>query len=238
MKERVKKMTLIGVVPSGVEERTLSINQDYLEAVWRAGGTPVMFSETEDMERIDAMLDQVNGILLTGGGDIDPVLYGEEKRPGCGEPNARRDAMELPLCREAIKRRMPMLAICRGLQVLNCALGGTLYQDLAEDFGEAVRHPVYERPREAVHEVEVLEGTLLGKIVGIGMMGVNSRHHQGIKELGKRLRVSAVAGDGLIEGIEVEGHPFAIGVQWHPESLCDHDEVQQKIFNAFVKARP
>ena len=228
-------MALIGIVPSGMDERKVSINQDYLEGILRAGGTPVLFPITDDAERMAALLDQVDGLMLPGGEDLDPAIYGETKLPCCGEIVPRRDAMEIPLCREALKRGMPILAICKGLQVLNCALGGSLYQDLEEQFGKDLRHPRYEVPRESVHDVEVQAGTLLASIVEAGRMGVNSRHHQGIKKLGEGLRINATAPDGLIEGVEVEGRNFALGVQWHPESLCDHDERQQKIFDAFVK---
>ena len=229
-------MALIGLVPSGVEERKISMNQDYVEAVLRAGGTPVLFPAIGDMDRLSALLDRVDGLLLTGGPDIDPSEYGEVTLPCCGEISARRDAMELPLCREAIRRRMPLLAICRGLQVLCVALGGTLYQDLAEQFGTKVLHPVYHIPADPVHDVEVVPGTLLSTIVGPGTLAVNSRHHQGIKALENQLRVCATSADGLIEGIEIPELPFVLGVQWHPESLSDRYPAHQRIFDAFVTA--
>ena len=118
-------MALIGVVPSGVEEKRMMVNRDYLEAVFRAGGNPVLFPVTADPEQIAGLLDRVDGVLLTGGEDVNPSLYGEKKESFCGECSDSRDAMEFPLCREALRRRMPVFAICRGLQLLSCALGGT-----------------------------------------------------------------------------------------------------------------
>lgn len=229
-------MALVGIVPSWVEEKKISVNQDYVEAVLRAGGTPVLFPVTADRERINALLNRVDGLLLTGGEDVDPREYGERKQPCCGDCSASRDAMEFPLCREALARRIPLLAICRGMQVLCCALGGSLYQDLAEQFGTELLHPRSDVPGDPVHPVDVRPGTLLSSIVGAGSLPVNSRHHQGIKVSGKGLRVCAVAPDGLIEGVELPDHPFALGVQWHPESLSDRYPDHQRLFDAFIRA--
>ena len=229
-------MTLIGIVPSWVEERKITINQDYVEAVLRAGGTPVLFPVTSDREQISLLLDQVDGLLLTGGVDVDPARYGELKMPCCGDCSACRDSMEFPLCREALNRRMPVFAICRGMQVLSCVLGGDMYQDVAEQFGTGLRHPRYDVPADPVHTVDIHPDTLLSSIVGVSVLDVNSRHHQGVRNTGKGLIVSAAAPDGLTEGIELPGYPFALGVQWHPESLSYRYPEHQALFNAFVKA--
>ncbi len=228
-------MTLVGIVPSWVEEKKITINQDYVEAVLRAGGTPVLFPVTADREQINRLLDQVDGLLLTGGLDVDPQEYGESKQTCCGDCSSCRDAMEFPLCREALTRRMPILAICRGMQILSCVLGGNLYQDLASQFGMQLRHPRYDIAGDPVHEVEVKPDTLLSSIVGSGPLRVNSRHHQGIKVLGKNLRISATAPDSLIESIELPDHPFVLGVQWHPESLSDRYPEHQRLFDAFIR---
>ncbi len=229
-------MTLIGIVPSWVEERKITINQDYVEAVLRAGGTPVLFPVTSDREQISLLLDQVDGLLLTGGVDVDPARYGELKMPCCGDCSTCRDSMEFPLCREALNRRMPVFAICRGMQVLSCVLGGDMYQDVAEQFGTGLRHPRYDVPADPVHTVDIHPDTLLSSIVGVSVLDVNSRHHQGVRNAGKGLIVSAAAPDGLTEGIELPGYPFALGVQWHPASLSDRYPEHQALFNAFVKA--
>ena len=230
------QMTLIGMVPSGVEARKLMINQDYVEAVLRADGTPVLFPVTADPDRLSALLDQVDGLLLTGGEDVDPALYGERKLPCCGECSAARDAMEFPLCREALNRRMPVFAICRGIQLLACVLGGSLYQDIPEQFGTGLRHTRHDVPADPVHTVGVRPSTLLASVTGVSRLGVNSRHHQGIREPGKGAVVCADAPDGLIEGIELPDRPFTLGVQWHPESLSARYPEHQKLFDAFVKA--
>lgn len=229
-------MALIGIVPSWVEQRKLTVNQDYVEAVVRAGGTPVLFPVTSDLDRLSALLNQVDGLLLTGGVDVDPAEYGEQKKPCCGDCSACRDSMEFPLCRAALNRRMPVFAICRGMQVLSCVLGGNLYQDLSEQFGTALLHPRYDMPEDPVHTVEVKPGTLLFSIVGVPSLNVNSRHHQGVRKTGAGLNVCACAPDGLVEGVELPGYPFVLGVQWHPESLSDRYPEHQKLFDAFVSA--
>lgn len=229
-------MALIGIVPSWVEQRKLTVNQDYVEAVVRAGGTPVLFPVTSDLDRLSTLLNQVDGLLLTGGVDVDPAEYGEQKKPCCGDCSACRDSMEFPLCRAALNRRMPVFAICRGMQVLSCVLGGNLYQDLSEQFGTALLHPRYDMPEDPVHTVEVKPGTLLFSIVGLPSLNVNSRHHQGVRKTGAGLNVCACAPDGLVEGVELPGYPFVLGVQWHPESLSDRYPEHQKLFDAFVSA--
>ena len=231
-------MTLIGVVPSGVVERTrLQINQTYLDGVFRAGALPVLFPLTSDPEELRSLMDRVDGLLLTGGDDVEPALYGEEKLPCCGDCTPERDALEYPLCRLALELRKPVLAICRGIQLLNCALGGTLYQDLETQFGSVLRHPCFDAPAvNPAHDVSVLPDTLLASIVGAGNLGVNSRHHQGIKTIGPGVVISAQSPDGLAEAIEYPENPFVLGVQWHPEAMAAHHPVQQSLFNAFVRA--
>ena len=229
-------MALIGIVPSWVEERKITVNQDYVEAVIRAGGTPVLFPVTSDSELISSLLDRVDGLLLTGGVDVDPARYREEKKPCCGNCSSCRDSMEFPMCREALNRRMPIFAICRGMQVLSCVLGGNLYQDIAEQFGTSLLHSQYEFPCKPVHTVGLRPGTLLSSIVRCPVLHVNSRHHQAIRTPGNGLVINASSPDGLTEGVELPGFPFVLGVQWHPESLSDRYPEQQELFNAFVKA--
>lgn len=232
-----KAMRIIGVTPS-INDQTgnITVNQDYLDMVFRAGATPVLLPLTGDKEALDAVLYRVDGLLLTGGADVDPARYGEEKLPCCGENAPRRDETEFYLCRRALEKNLPLLAICRGLQVLNCALGGTLYQDIETQFGGALKHPCYDRPRDQVHFVELAEGTKLLNVTGAKRQKVNSRHHQAIKDLAPGLIVNARAEDGLIEGAEMPGKKFAVGVQWHPESLSDRIPEAQALMNAFAAA--
>ena len=229
-------MRLIGVTPSLTEKGNITQNQDYFNAVFRAGALPVLLPLTEDEAVMREMLRRVDGLLLTGGADVGPDMYGEEKLPCCGEVTPVRDRFEFPLCRMALEMDMPILAICRGHQVLSCALGGTLYQDVAEQFSPKLKHPQYDIPRDKAHGMTVEEGSLLHQITGLTEFTVNSRHHQAVKTPGAGLKVIAHAPDGLIEGVELPGKKFVLGVQWHPEALGDRYEEAQALFNAFVGA--
>ncbi len=229
-------MRLIGVTPSLTEKGNITLNQDYVDAVFRAGAVPVLLPLTEDEAVMREMLCRVDGLLLTGGADVGPEVYGEETLPCCGETCPQRDRFELPICRLALERDMPVLAICRGHQILSCALGGTMYQDIAEQFGPDLKHPQYDIPRDKAHGMLVEEGSLLHKITGLTRFKVNSRHHQAIKTPGAGLKVIAHADDGLIEAVELPGKRFVLGVQWHPEALSDRYPEAQALFNAFVEA--
>ena len=230
-------MRLIGITPA-LDDASgrITINQDYVDAVCRAGALPVLLPLTGDEHLLAEMLRRIDGLLLTGGADVGPDMYGEEKLPLCGETSPRRDAMEFALCRGALEKDLPILAICRGHQVLNCALGGALYQDIEAQFGPELKHPRYEVPRDTVHAVRTEKDSRLFAITGMDTLMVNSRHHQAVKALGRGLRVSARATDGLIEGVELPGKRFVVGVQWHPESLSDRHPEAQALFNALVEA--
>ena len=234
--KRSKLMIRIGVVPSNFDHRNMIINQDYLDAILRAGGLPVLFPLTSDEMVLRTLLEQVDGLLLTGGVDIEPARYGEEKSPSCGPCSPERDAMEYPLCRTALEISMPILAICRGMQLLSCVLGSTLYQDLGTQFSSDIIHAQPQPPADLVHDVAICPDSLLASIIRKESLGVNSRHHQGVKVPGKDLTVCATATDGLIEGVELPGAPFVLGVQWHPETLSSRYPAHQQIFDAFVRA--
>lgn len=213
-------------------------NRSYVDAVIRAGAAPLLIPNATDKTLLRALYDLLDGLLLSGGGDIDPGYYGEARHEACGNPELERDEAELALIRWAIDEGMPLLAICRGIQVLNVALGGTLYQDLKAQAPEAERHdwsPGY--PRDYIaHRVSISPQTRLGKIVGADRLRVNSFHHQAIKDLAPGLTVSTRAPDQIIEAVETNGHAFAIGVQWHPEELAREDVRTQKLFDALVNA--
>ena len=230
-------MKLIGVTPSTDENPSrIQINEDYMNAVLRAGALPVLLPLTGDEHTLDEMLRRVDGLVLTGGADVEPRCYGEERLPLCGETSPRRDEMEFLLCRKALAANLPILGICRGHEVLNCALGGTLYQDIAAQYGDALKHPCYDMPKDQVHEVRAVEGTMLHRITGLTAMRVNSRHHQAVKKAGEGLVINAYASDGLIEGTELPGRRFVLSVQWHPESLSDYRKEAQDLFDALVRA--
>ena len=175
--------------------------------------------------------------ILTGGGDIDPALYGTRDDGRSENKSEFRDALEKTLVELAVDRDLPLLGICRGCQMLNAALGGTLYTDIASQFNTRTVHdqPDSKDPGYLVHDVEILPGTLLAGITGLPSLRVNSRHHQAIVELAPVLRVTARAKDGLIEGVELTGKKFCMSVQWHPEALLDM-EGHFRIFSAFITA--
>ena len=230
-------MRLIGVTPTQ-DEKTgrITVNQDYLDGVLSVGGAPVLLPLTDDEALLREYVNRLDGLLLTGGDDVGPDMYGEEKLPLCGTTAPRRDRMEFPLCRMALEKDLPILAICRGFQVLSTALGGNMYQDIAAQFRADLKHPQYDKPRDKVHSVRVEKGTLLHRITGLNEFQVNSRHHQAVKTLGRGLVPNAYAPDGLLEAAHLPGKKFVLGVQWHPESLADRYVEAQALFRAFVEA--
>ena len=227
-------MILIAVTPSEITGTQLRISRSYMNALTQAGAVPVLLPLTFDETLEDRVLDMCSGILFTGGNDLDPALYGEEKRPSCGEMEPERDGFELRLFEKARERKMPILAICRGIQLVNVAMGGTLYQDLQDQRLDTIEHRRHDKPAEGVHHVNIREGSRLYEAVGCENIRVNSRHHQAIKDLAPGLRVCAAAPDGLTEGVEGEGDAWLLGVQWHPESMVGHSPEARRIFSAFV----
>lgn len=195
---------------------------DYLESVRRAGAEPVLLDRGAD--RPADVLDRVDAIVLTGGGDVDPALYGglPDSRHSAAEPG--RDAYEIELVVRALERDVPMLAICRGAQVLNVACGGTLVQHIPDEVTSSVCHEVTSPSDAIAHEVSVAEGSHLASLLVAGQpaggrLQVNSRHHQAVRRLGNGLVTTATADDGVIEAIERPSAAFCIGVQWHPENF-------------------
>ena len=208
---------------------------DYLQSVTSAGGEPVVLSNTDDPSSV---LDRVDGVLLTGGLDIDPSLYGQAPHPTT-EAAPERDAFELPLAREAVERDVPLFAICRGVQVLNVAGGGSLVQDIPSELETDVRHAVNEPKNHQTHSIAVTPGSKLAEALGNGAphdtCSVNSRHHQAIDGVAPEFIVSAKSTDGIVEAIERPTSTFCLGVQWHPENFWRTGEFAG-LFNAFVDA--
>jgi putative glutamine amidotransferase len=185
-----------------------------------------------------AIFERLDGLLLTGGADVDPKHYGEAIHEKCGQIDQVRDTVELTLTRWALAEGLPILAICRGIQVLNVAAGGTLYQDIASQMPGSLKHdcwPDYPRNYPA-HQVTVNGDSILAAVLGQGRVAVNSTHHQAVKDLAPGFRVVARALDGVIEAIEGCGHPFAVGVQWHPEELVEDAPPMRRLFEEFVSA--
>ena len=208
----------------------------YVKAVTAAGGLPLLVPLNLKKQDLLEILSRVDGLLLPGGGDIEPHYYGGEPHDLVYGVDKERDRVEITLAREAAAMQKPLLAICRGHQILNVALGGTMYEDLASQMPGAIRHSYNGDRTHLPHSVRVLPETQLARILDIAETPVNSIHHQGLNRLAPELQVSAVAPDGLVEGVEIPGHPFAIGVQWHPENLLQVVPVMQRLFAALVSA--
>lgn len=230
---------IIGITTSLTDdEQLLQMNRSYTGAVSGAGGIPILLPITEDADAILRYVSLCDGLLLSGGDDVDPSAYGEAQSWHCGTVAPLRDGFELALCRHFLRLRKPILAICRGIQVLNVALNGTLFQDLQTDLPESLSHRQKQKPWHASHPVSLTEGSLLHSILGTDVIAVNSHHHQAIAKPGTDLLVCATAPDGVIEGVELASHPFCIGVQWHPERLWNQPltAAQSRLFQAFIDA--
>ena len=207
-----------------------SLVDDYVESVKRAGGEPVVIDPSEDPA---GSLYRIDGLLLSGGLDVDPALYGEA-RHATTEVDAARDRFEIPLSREAVARDMPVFAICRGVQVLNVAAGGTLVQDIPSAVTTDLPHSIDVPKDHIAHPVSVTPGTRLAASLGAST-AVNSRHHQAVARVAPSFVVSAVSDDGVVEAIERPGSTFCVGVQWHPENFWRTGEFAG-LFAEFVAA--
>lgn len=215
------------------ESNRYSLPAEYVDAVRRAGGIPVLLTPGERQPR--DWLDRLDALVLTGGGDVDPARYGGVQHEAVYNVDHERDASEFALLACALERGMPVLAICRGMQILNVHLGGSLHEHLPEHYGEAVRHRA--PPREPIpHALRIVPDTLLGGLIDEPRIEAPSWHHQGVRKLGHGLKPAAYADDGLIEACELPGYPWLVAVQWHPELVAATDPTQQGLFDALVKA--
>ena len=231
------KKSIIGVSPLWDEEKnSYWMLPGYLEGLEEAGAIPVILPLTEDRADIAQLVDLCDGFLFTGGQDVAPQLYGEALKPTCGELCPARDTLEKELLRQALERDKPILGICRGIQLLNACLGGTLYQDLPTEHPSEVAHtmtPPYDR---VIHTVHPLPDAPLAALLGKTELGVNSYHHQAIKDPAPDLVEMARSTDDLIEAVYLPGKTFVWAVQWHPELSFRTDDDNRKIFEAFVGA--
>lgn len=202
----------------------------YIESLARAGAG-MRWVELNDPEQAVQDALTCDGLLLPGGGDMDPKFYGQERIPACGEPNLLRDAAEPLLLRAFLAADKPVLGICRGIQVMNAVLGGDLYQDI-----KPFEHLPHNGHWAKVHTVTVRRGTLLSRILGQDTVLVNSQHHQAVDRVAPGFTLAALSEDGIVEAIEKPDARFCLGVQWHPEWLSDADPAMQGLFDAFVNA--
>ena len=230
------KKPVIGVVPLWDDEKnSIWMLPNYLDGLLAAGAAPVIFPLGADENDIQQLYDLCDGLLFTGGHDADPALYGQEKRSTCGTICDRRDKLEASLFRLGFADQKPMLGICRGFQMFNILLGGTLYQDLPSEHPSDIFHRMAAPYDRAIHTVTLTKGGLLQKIIGCESLGVNSLHHQGVCDLAPALQAEAYASDGLVESVSCLQHPFLLGVQWHPEYLKSSPS-SAALFQAFVKS--
>ncbi len=210
----------------------------YVEAIQAAGGIPLLIPLSLQADDLETILTRVDGIVLPGGGDIDPQYYGSMWHQELRGIDPDRDRVEIFMAQAIAAQKKPLLAICRGHQVLNVALGGTMWEDIASQKQDAIKHDFYNQGQrnDLPHEVFVEPDSLLAQALGRTTTPVNSLHHQGVRDIAPDLRVTAVAPDGLVEGVEIKNHPFGIGVQWHPENLIYDDLAMLGLFKALVAA--
>jgi putative glutamine amidotransferase len=210
--------------------------QSYVKAIQQAGGVPILIPSLLAQNGWEALYARLDGILLSGGGDIDPQRFDGLPHARVDDVDPQRDALELNLLDRAAADGKAFLGICRGCQLVNVGLGGTLYTHLADQLPNALDHAYPGNMRTVlVHEVKIEEGTHVAEVLGEPIVKVNSHHHQGLKDVAPGLRVAGHAPDGLIEAVELPDHPFGLAVQWHPEWLTDQQPTRN-LFRKFVEA--
>ena len=237
---------LIGVTPDfnagdrkewGGQEPTYFLRARYVRAIEDLGGIPVVLPLVADLDARRRLLTQIDGLLLTGSGpDLAPELYGERQRYTFRVMSQRRATFELEMAQLARAADLPLLGICGGMQALNVAFGGSLYQDIGAQQSQPLQHRQSASATQLSHAVKIVPKSLLHRVVKTGRLRVNSSHHQSVKEVAPSLTASAVAPDGIIEAIESSSERFLLGVQWHPEFLFDRYEQHRLLFEAFLKA--
>ena len=232
-----KNRPVIGVTTMfDAETERYTLKRDYPRMLEALGAVPVLLPLTADPVVLDHYLELCDGLILSGGYDVDPALYGQADEGLCKQIQPVRDEMEFYLCRRAVAEDLPLLGICRGHQVLNAALGGTLYQDLQAQMGTTLQHQVPDPVGGFAHDVSLAADSPLARLLGKDAMAVNSRHHQGIRDLASGLEAQAAADDGTVESVWMPGKRFIWGVQWHPEGIWDISGENRKIVEAFLDA--
>ena len=238
----MSKRAIIGISSSIIVDNSGSfagykrayVNKDYVDAVIRAGGVPLIIPFSTDKEVIISQAQLIDGLILSGGHDISPYNYGQEPSQKIGETFPERDTYEIILLEESKKRNIPILGICRGFQLINVAAGGTLYQDLSLIPGNILKHNQVSNPTLKTHKVEIKENSFISSIFGKETM-VNSFHHQVINKVANDFIVVAKASDGVVEAIEHKTYKFLVAVQWHPEMLAVECEKARELFAKFVE---
>ena len=214
-----------------------SVTEAYVSALVDAGASALMVPLAMPAEALDEIINRLDGLLFSGGGDIHPETYGSQMHPKVSDVDRDRDRVELYLLNRALAKELPFLGVCRGLQLINVGLGGGLYEHISDQHEGAIHHQYYpDWPRDHLaHNVQIEAGSQLGQILGETELPVNSLHHQGVKTLAPGLRATAEAPDGILEGFELPEYPFGLAVQWHPEWL-QAQPTARALFRAFVQA--
>jgi len=229
----MKKRPIIGIMPLFDEFKdSYWMLPAYMLCLEEYGACPMMMPLSDDEDVIDNLISVCDGFLFSGGHDIDPKLYNEEKKEKCGTPCVQRDKMEEQLFFKAIKNDKPILGICRGLQIINVLLGGSLYQDLPSELG--INHEQSAPYDRVFHEVDIIKDTPLYDILNKSTIGVNSYHHQAVKVLSPKLKAMALSKDKLVEAVYMEDKKFVMAVQWHPEFSYKKDDSSVKIIREFI----
>lgn len=234
-------MKIIGIIPNESltkddlllgSSRTY-INNYYIELLLKAGVIPIILPLTTDTDILSEVIEKIDGVIISGGGDINPLMYGESQLPLLREVSDKRDFVDFEVIKIAIAKNKGILGICRGCQILNIFFGGTLYQDISYKKGSCYNHFQKNNQSEPSHKIILTEGSFLHNVFGNSTL-INSLHHQSIKDLGTDLTITALSTDGVIEGIEYNGSPFILGVQWHPE-MMNHNKNMITLISEFVK---
>lgn len=211
----------------------------YVQAIKKAGGIPVLLPVLTDFdnETIKAIVNKIDGLLIPGGIDVDPQFYNEQEKTECGIVNPIYDKFQIAIFKESYKRNIPVLGICRGLQLINIALGGTLYQDQSLFYRKTkINHQVMENCRYPAHQIEIKRNSILFDIFQKDKLEVNSIHHQFAKNIADNLYITAKSTDGVIEGLEDKNKKFVLAVQWHPEAMIATFDEMNLLFSFFIKA--
>ena len=227
---------VIGISAEVDNERDIKLKNTYVHAIEASGGLPLVLPYTNDPNTMQSFVDLCDGFLFTGGDDVAPHRFGEEPKDSCGDVQLFRDEYEFLLLKQAMKTAKPILAICRGIQLVNVAFGGTLYQDIPSEKPSQILHRQTDFGSTPAHTVSVLPDTPLAALMGKDTLRVNSLHHQAIKVLGDRLAVMAVSEDDLIEALYLPEAQYLRALQWHPERMFDTDAGSRLIFADFVDA--
>lgn len=235
MKPLIGVLSNLSIIESGssIGLERIYVAKSYVKAIEMSGAVPIIIPVNTNKENIRRQIEAVDGVIISGGSDVNPTLYNEEPAKELGFIHPEIDEFDIEAIKVALELKKPILGICRGLQVLNVALGGNLYQDLSYRDCSFIKHVQDTKPYLGTHYIEIKEGSILSDVLGRKIL-VNTYHHQSIKELGEGLEIIAYSNDGIAEAIQKSGDTFVLGVQWHPEMMFEKDEKMLNLFKKFI----